>query len=632
MGTDALDAIGRSAGTGGSRGGVAVTKRGRSKMRTVRLSQVVSPFGVGAVFDVLGESLMGVDISGWAYNKTTKVESGRLEQALGVKELRSPPSVPSYPSKHTPGIPYQRFPRWLFCQNCRRMRYMRGAEETGEAPKCAHCAAHMVPMRFIAVCAKRGHVMDVPWDRWAHSQSETENQRRCRKQELRFDTRSGGSEGLSSLVVHCMTCNASRHLGELPSRDSLKRIGVRCTGTQPWQRGNLSCDERVEVLQRGATNVTLPEATTALDIPEPTAPARDLEADIRQHRNFDDVRTAPDGPRASVLVDLIAEDLGVPKDLVLRVARGAGGADSAEGLRETRAGLLNGEWRAFMQATDANGEAIGTPNFIVSSTELVAGARSEVYDLLAEQVQDIVLVHRLREVRVLHGFRRYDLAADVVPVDLGPRGRERWLPAIESFGEGIFLSLDQQRLACWEQIDAVADRAELLERRRRDSHIGSRFPEVSPRSVLLHTLAHLLIRRLAFSCGYSAASLRERIYAGVGPDPEAGFLIYTAAGDAEGTLGGLVRQGEHPRLAQTLLAALEEAAWCSADPVCRESRGQGLNSLNLAGCHGCCLAAETSCERSNVLLDRVLVVGDDQTPGFFGDVIEALRAASVAQI
>ncbi|BCB81205.1 DUF1998 domain-containing protein [Phytohabitans flavus] len=603
-------------------------------MRTVRLSQVVSPFGVGSVFDVLGESLMGVDISEWPYAKTRRVESRRLEEALGVKELRSPPSVPSYPSKHTPGIPYQRFPRWIFCQECRRMRFARGHEEIGEAPKCAHCGGHMVPMRFIAVCARRGHAMDVPWDRWAHSQADTEDQRRCRRPELRFDTRSGGSEGLSSLVVHCMTCRASRHLGELPSRDSLKRIGVRCSGSQPWQQGSFSCDERLEVLQRGATNVTLPETTTALDIPEPSVSTRNVEAEIRQHRNFDDVRTAPDGPRASILIGLIAEDLGVTEDLVLRVARGVadGGGDAGADARRIGAGLLNDEWQAFMQATAARGEPTGSPNFVVSSTQLVVGGGDRVHSLLADTVRDVVLVHRLREVRVLHGYRRYDLAADVVPVHLGRRGRARWLPAVESFGEGIFLSLAEQRLSSWEQNDTVVARAKILERRRRDSHIGSRFVEVSPRSVLLHTLAHLLIRRLAFSCGYSAASLRERVYSAVGPDPEAGFLIYTAAGDAEGTLGGLVRQGEPPRLAQTLLSALEEASWCSADPVCRESRGQGLGSLNLAGCHGCCLVAETSCERSNVLLDRVLVVGDDTTPGLFGDVVDALRTASAERI
>jgi hypothetical protein len=85
-------------------------------------------------------------------------------------------------------------------------------------------------------------------------------------------------------------------------------------------------------------------------------------------------------------------------------------------------------------------------------------------------------------------------------------------------------------------------------------------------------------------------------------------------------------------LANTLLGVLEDAAWCSADPVCRESRGQGLGSLNLAGCHGCCLVAETSCERSNVLLDRVLVIGDDRTPGFFAPTLAAVRSAAVATL
>lgn len=605
-----------------------MTKRDRPNQRTVRLSQVVAPFGVGAVFDVLGESLMGVDINEWPYDKTKRVECRRLEEALGVKELRTPPSVPSYASKHTPGIAYQRFPRWLFCQECRRMHRAWDHEENGEAPKCSHCNGHMVPMRFIAVCVRRGHAMDVPWDRWAHSQAGHEDQRRCRKHELRFETRSGGSEGLSSLVVFCMTCGASRHLGDLASRDALKRISVRCSGAQPWQRGSHTCEERLEVLQRGATNVTLPETTTALDIPEPTVPARNVEAEIRQHRNFDDVRTAPDGPRAQVLIGLIAEDLGFAEDLVLRVARAGADVDSAADTRRVNSGLLADEWQAFMQATAFEGEPIGSANFVVSSTRLVADGDGYVHSLLAEKVHDVVLVHRLREVRVLQGFRRYDLAADVVPVDLGRRGRERWLPAVEAFGEGVFLALDEQRLSDWEQDDAVGARARILERRRRESLIGSRFAEVSPRSVLLHTLAHLLIRRLAFSCGYSAASLRERVYAASGSNATSGFLVYTAAGDSEGTLGGLVRQGKPPRLAQTMLAALEEAAWCSADPVCRESPGQGLGSMNLAGCHGCCLVAETSCERSNVLLDRVLVVGDDSTPGFFTDVIAALRTAS----
>jgi hypothetical protein len=147
----------------------------------------------------------------------------------------------------------------------------------------------------------------------------------------------------------------------------------------------------------------------------------------------------------------------------------------------------------------------------------------------------------------------------------------------------------------------------------------------------LHTLAHLLIRRLAFECGYASASLKERIYVAEAeaPVPQAGILIYTSAGDVEGTLGGLVRQGEPPRLANTILSALQDGAWCSSDPICRASRGQGFDSLNLAACHACSLISETSCDHANALLDRVLVLGsqgivDDLPPvkGFFSQVVD----------
>ena len=42
------------------------------------------------------------------------------------------------------------------------------------------------------------------------------------------------------------------------------------------------------------------------------------------------------------------------------------------------------------------------------------------------------------------------------------------------------------------------------------------------RYIALHTLSHLLIRTIALECGYSSASLSERIYSG----PErSGILI-----------------------------------------------------------------------------------------------------------
>jgi hypothetical protein len=414
----------------------------------------------------------------------------------------------------------------------------------------------------------------------------------------------------------------------LTARDSLRRIGIRCSGGQPWQPYNgIGCDERVEVLQRGATNVTINETTTALDIPEPTLPVRDVEAEIRQHRNFEDVRSAPTGPRAEILIELICEDLGVRPELVRRIV--AAGPTEDDEVRAAREGLLADEWQAFQQAIDNPAQPVGTPYFQVEASALLSEDPTALDAATAGLFGSVVLAHRLREIRVLHGFRRYDVGADLVDVNLGPRGRQRWLPAVESFGEGVLLTFSEQRLESWESQDSVTARVIQLERRRRNSPVGSRFEQVAPRLVLLHTFAHLLMRQLAFSCGYSAASLRERIYANAGSAPQAGILIYTAAGDSEGTLGGLVRQGEPPRLLHSIHATLQAAAWCSSDPLCLESPGQGLDSLNLAACHGCSLVSETSCERGNLLLDRALVVGDERVPGYFQALIEDLQSKAV---
>ena len=71
------------------------------------------------------------------------------------------------------------------------------------------------------------------------------------------------------------------------------------------------------------------------------------------------------------------------------------------------------------------------------------------------------------------------------------------------------------------------------------------FPGI--RLVLLHSLAHALMRQIVLGCGYTSASVRERLYSrqpGEAGGPMAGILLYTAAPDSEGTLGGLVELGD----------------------------------------------------------------------------------------
>jgi len=186
----------------------------------------------------------------------------------------------------------------------------------------------------------------------------------------------------------------------------------------------------------------------------------------------------------------------------------------------------------------------------------------------------------------------------------------------------MFLTFDEDQLAGWENRQLVQERVADLVRRyarlQRERHLRPR--DLSPRFVLLHTFSHLLMTRLTFECGYTSASLRERLYVSTDPaTPMAGLLIYTAAGDSDGTMGGLVRMGRPGYLEPVVRRALEAAQWCSADPVCIETQAQGPLSCNLAACHNCALVPETACEELNRFLDRALMVGTLMNPelGFF---------------
>ena len=243
---------------------------------------------------------------------------------------------------------------------------------------------------------------------------------------------------------------------------------------------------------------------------------------------------------------------------------------------------------------------------------------------LAGFLADVVQAERLREVRALAGFTRLD-APDPDDPDLvtrAPLSRDRptWVPASEVRGEGIFLRISEQLMTAWE--DRVRDNDVIREHkdafaRFRTNRYSDRlqgdfdpmrgWPE--PRYIALHTLSHLLIRAIALECGYSSASLSERIYSAPG---RAGILIYTAVPDAEGTLGGLVSLAEAGPLTQIMRRALAAASRCSSDPLCAERLPRApADFLHGAACHACLFVSETTCERGNRFLDRRFIVPID---------------------
>jgi Domain of unknown function (DUF1998) len=623
--------------------------------RTVRQSQTIVPFGVGGIFDFRGESFVGCDVWRWG-NRGSVIQSDRLARNLRVQGFRAAPAFDPFDRGATAAVPYARFPSWLFCQRCRRMTRWLRAMEDGRVPACTRCKGkpQLVPMRWIQICAK-GHIDDVDWRFWAHFGATDPESRQCERNELFFETiRGGGAGGLNTLRVRCGRCKASRSLAGITSPGTLKAMNARCSGRQPWQSRDdaENCVESPKAVQRGASNVYFPVVHSSIEIP-PTS-----RADAYSEQALA-IRNDPWWPALLTLdeahmnftntVNMIAQPNDVPAEFVVSLYRDEKRREAglATAAAATPGDLLSEEWAAFITPME---EGSGTRDFSTRRVGLgsVGNGESDIFVELRGSFDKIVVADRLREVRALEGFHR-DVPGrreDLVRVDLTRPAMARrvpWLPAVEVNGEGIFLSLDESRLQSWEADEAVLARVQRLEERMSRHFMAARLrertgPNLPPRYLLLHTLAHLLLRRLAFESGYSAASLRERVYAKTplpgeeGAGRQAGVLIYTAAGDSEGTLGGLVRQGEPPRLAETLMQTFEDAVWCSADPLCAESPGQGFGSLNFAACHACCLVSETSCEAANLLLDRTLLIGASDMPGYFSTAIDLAFADAAHEV
>lgn len=614
--------------------------------RKIRQSQTIVPFGVGAIFDFKGESLVGCDIFRWGARGET-IQSERLAAVLGVAQFRAAPVIDSNAwAPSSAGVPYARFPTWLFCQQCRRMtRWKRSLEQAGKAPTCGSCPGRkpLVPMRWIQICPK-GHMDDIDWRRWAHSRDSSPEARQCQRDNLFFETLPGkGAGGLDTLQVLCRSCKSRRNMMGITSKGALKAMGVACGGRQPWQRfeARMDCDEIPLAVQRGASNVYFPLVHSSIEIPNPSR--SDAYSEKAMAIKADDffrplLTVNEEAPMFDMMVQTLAGGHGVTPDFVKALTRDekqreAGKATTVEA---NPGDLLGEEWAAFLTPSENSDD----PHFRTRHVGLTVsnGESNKITSLLTDRIDKVVLADRLREVRALEGFHRVTPGSRKTLVRAALNHTVSWLPAIDVRGEGIFLSLDENRLNVWEESDDVLARISELDRRLSASFMAPRLRErtgsvLSPRYVLLHTFAHLLIRRLAFESGYAATSLRERIYARSsqevdGTSKQAGILIYTAAGDSEGTLGGLVRQGEPPALQPTILESLEDAMWCSSDPLCSENLASTFASLNFAACHACTLVAETSCESGNYLLDRGLVIGNDKVQGFFRPVLDAAITAA----
>lgn len=587
-------------------------------MTSIRRGQLITPFGVGSVVDVGAESYTCVDISHWDTNDTVGLDGSTLATRLG-KEIRAP----------IDSVPFYRFPRWQFCPKCRRMHRINDAWEEahqakypGKPHRCPDCRkVDLTPMGFVQAC-EDGHLDEVDWFRWAHRNRQGAATGACTPASARMSFRTTGASGgdWSTLAIEC-DCGARNDFDGLTTRP----LFWNCSGRQPWVAVRGSCQKPAYALRRGSSNLYFPTTLSAIDVEaidhRDAAAVRGKVVEILNSgawapRIMIENMVSIQGIEAVLrvfetkLVDLSRElnaEIADVKEAFASILEGEEdaphdkGADPERAMRQVE--ILHGEWKVFSRTS-----ALRSEKLIVLPQVLDAIPSGALRSL----IHRISLVPRLREVRAITGFRRIgDANSPEIPVDLS--GSKTWIPGVEVWGEGIFVEFNEAYVAVWERRTSrhfAARTAALHSGLAPWQDLGS----ASQRFVALHTLSHVIMRRLAFDAGYSSSSLRERIYAGGTDFPMAGILIYTADADSEGSLGGLVKMGEPARLARTLEAALADASWCSADPVCGETPKQGPRGMNGAACHACCLASETSCTHGNQFLDRRMMLNLRSVP------------------
>ncbi|HIV58757.1 MAG TPA: DUF1998 domain-containing protein, partial [Candidatus Stackebrandtia faecavium] len=545
------------------------------------------------------------------------------------------------------------FPQWLRCSGCdllgkitqfeytntsmyrpdqAKFEHSRCQGKKGESKPSSRLA---VPARYLLTC-QSGHLDEFPYEAWVHGGNE------CPAAELpalKMDDKTAGKG--ASAIIKCESCQAKRPMNEAQGESGAAKL-PGCRGRHPhlstFDSGK--CRNSTRLMLVGASNLWFPVTQSIIVMPTTSAEKKTELADkIRTAADIEKLNTYRDNLEiVRMALDGKVDVKEVPDEALREAVDAACAYEVSVEEQEERVrnwdpiDLLVPEWRYLQD--DPPGPFHEDKH---SGLTLSRRARSPK---LPAKISRVLAVERLRKVNALVGFTRVDSLDRVNDQTdrLVPLTRERkpkWTVATEDRGEGVFIQLDEEQVVQWEDRVLASPRwAEHREAHRRN--FGNRLSDTAsmtdpdnrfspPRYWLVHTFAHVLMREMAQMCGYSAASLSERLYAWPKTEEReaaAGFLICTTASDSDGTLGGLVQLSEPHRLAKVVDAALLRATRCSSDPICAMRIPKDPEDfLHGAACHCCAMASETSCEKANRFLDRRFLVNlPGCNLGFFGYV------------
>ncbi|GAA4759111.1 DUF1998 domain-containing protein [Gordonia alkaliphila] len=645
--------------------------KNRAKVGSARPSSLLYTYGPGAIMDLPNFAIMPAGLDDWEmiWKRRDHVPSILEPRLLDVVRLHLGPQVdalrrfPWQPKRmgmssegSDLGIPGRVFPQWLRCTGCDylgplpRFQYTNTHPFRPDLAQFTHknCPGRggssnkksgnpAVPAQHLLTCTN-GHLDEFPYSLWVH------RGKNCPKAEFpdlkMRDANVGKSVGST---IACGSCGQTRGMAEAQGSVGRDKLPQKCRGRHPHLNAfDNGCDARPALIMMGASNLWFASTQSIIVMPRTDAEETEALADrlraelgveqVKQFGDQIDVIRALAGAK-NIELDGLTDD-----DIAAAVADVLEPSDSEEVRQEKLAAwdpvdLLVPEWR-YLQKPALFPQQQNSSGLMV--TEMPRETN------LDPKISRVVAVNKMKKVNAVLGFTRLDemdRVNDLVNrlVKLTRNGKPTWVPATEDRGEGIFLQLDLETVATWEQ-SILATPLWEAHRAAHRRNFERRFSETAknvdpdlrlppPRYWLLHTLSHSLIREMAMSSGYGAASLTERIYGWTStPQREAaaGLLICTTASDSEGTLGGLVALSEPAHLHRLVVAALRRASRCSSDPVCASrTPSDPEDFLHGAACHCCSFASETSCEKANRFLDRRFLVNlptatGESVSGFFG--------------
>jgi hypothetical protein len=659
-----------------------------AKYTELQTRKLISSYGgVGSIIETIDGALMIKDFDKWKYfflieKSTIEVEGNeninddRLLKRLKFyfPDLNQIVKVPAntsmfnslFPDKKNHIIDAEYFPKWMYCNKCNSIKhiddwykgwknvfYSKDINKANDAftpPKCYKCYQKakskkekrkyyvLEQVRFIMI-APNGNIKDIPWHNWTNlTREKDENGQKkivfhgkcCNKQDLKY-LKDGRNPDFTGVRIQCKNpdCKTNAKQQSLIGLMGLRVPDFNENGeikTIVDADGNPVLDVKgkeqkvmFKAVIRTSNSVYYPLITNSLYLP-----TIEIKKDIKDKIKtlYEDAEFSSEKIQAKINNEQLQLTISQIEEVMF--------PENQDFIKEVDYRLREYQYLITNESPDDKNLVFEQ----VNSNELVNFGISK-----------LLKVNRLKLTSVQTGYSRQDpidkdlfankTMEDYIPVSqhavkakyTTSKGKNtKLLPGIESFGEGIFIDFDKEKISNWfkscSKSESFKKRIEAL---KNNAETSSFRPSEEKKKMLnnleylttflfIHTFSHILIKELEFLTGYPATSLSERLY--VNENEMQGVLIYTMAG-AEGSFGGLVSQANSERFSKILNSSLARAKDCASDPICYHSEGQGVGGLNLASCYSCGLLPETSCEEFNSYLDRAMLI--DEEFGFYKD-------------